>query len=242
VLFLQKSIYNSADGEFDASDMRYQMLFSFDNLYGIFSPDSEEDGAEHYSLQYVKAHDSVIPDDVLKDVLYLVRAGKITMSINDIVSIKINGTVSDFRFLGFRNKDPEKSSDNFAVTKGFLTEERMQYVVDLHNSNKILSVLDGKVYSVSDAGLQKKTFYCIDSEAFQSSDRALRIRSDYFLYTLKNMNIKEVNPYRKPFGTIKQALYYYTKSQKANANAILLFNRQELEMVKDYCELHSLVL
>jgi hypothetical protein len=219
------------------------MLFSFENMYGIFRPQTENNNkpkkSEYYELKYVRSHDSVVPDDVLKDILYLVRSGEITMLINDIVSIKINGTISDYRYLGYRSKNPEQSFNNFAVTKGFLTDEKKYYILNLHKSNKVLSVLDGKVYSVNDSRLSTRTFFCIDREVFQSPDRAAQITSDYFLYTLQNFNIKEVNPYRKPFGTVKHALYYYFKNQKSNADAILLLNRHELEMVKDYCELHA---
>lgn len=239
-------IYDPQEEKFNISDLRYQMLFSFDNMYGIFRPQTEKDTnpeeSGHYELKYVRKHDSVVPDDILKDLLYLVRAGEITMLINDIVSIKINGAITDYLFLGFRSKNPEQSFNNFAVTKGFLTDEKTNYILNLHKSNKILSVLDGKVYSVDDSRLKKKTFFCIDNEVFQSQDRAAQITSDYFLYTLKNFNIREVNPYKKPFGTIGHALYYYFKNQKSNANAMLLFNRHELEMIKDYCDLHAFTL
>ena len=170
----------------------------------------------------------------------MIRAGEFFLNINDVICIKINGAFSSFRYLGMKYQDIEYASKNFIEVQKFLVDELQRYILTLHQENRVLSVLDGRTYSIDDFDGKTNILYCIDNETFRSSERA--ITSDYFLYVLKNSDIKVSNPYPRPFISIKHALYYFYKYRNKNTNAILLFNRYELEMVKDHSELKSLVI
>jgi len=64
--------------------------------------------------------------------------------------------------------------------------------------------------------------------------------SDYSIYMLKDLRIKQMKPYPQPFKMMKNVLYYLNKSSKSNDALILLINRTELEFVKDYYQLKQL--
>ena len=67
--------------KFNMSYERYMMFFGYKNQFGIFHP---EDGASdfsnscQYNLIYVSDYNSDTPSDVLKDISFLIRAGKLT--------------------------------------------------------------------------------------------------------------------------------------------------------------------
>lgn len=237
-----KTMFDSNKKSFDVENERYQMLFSFDNVYGIFrsANGANEYNSQNYELIRFLYHTSLAPDDVLKDIIYMIRAGEFFLNINDVICIKINGAFSSFRYLGMKYQDIEYASKNFIEVQKFLVDELQRYILTLHQENRVLSVLDGRTYSIDDFDGKTNILYCIDNETFRSSERA--ITSDYFLYVLKNSDIKVSNPYPRPFISIKHALYYFYKYRNKNTNAILLFNRYELEMVKDHSELKSLVI
>lgn len=218
------------------------MLFSFDNVYGIFRGMSgtDKNNSRNYELIRYLEHTSLAPDDVLKDIIYMIRAGEISLEINDVICIKINGAFASFRYSGMKYQNIEFASRNFLVVQKFLIDELQWYISRLHRENRVLSVLDGRTFSVNEIDARKQTLYCIDNETFRSAERA--ITSDYFLYVLKNSVIKESNPYPRPFISIKHALYYFFKYRSKNADALLLYNRHELEMIKDHSELKNLVM
>ena len=238
------SIFKEDKVEFDVSNERYQILFGFENVYGIFrSFDSKTaDTSEEYNLIFFQSHNSLVPDDVLKDLIYLTRSGEVNIAVNDIVSIKINGSFASYRFSGMKNHDPEQSGKNFVEISGFLNKEKSQYIDRIHEDNAVLSVLDGKIHSIKSIDLNSQVFYCIDNEVFGQASRAASIMSDYSLYALNNLAIKVINPYTRPFVSIQHALYYYSKYQKKNASSVLLLNRKELEMVKDYHQLKQMAI
>lgn len=228
----------------DYLSQRYQMLFSFENLYGIFRNNSikrENICSKDYELIYLQPHENMTQEDVLKDLIYLNRSGKVDIHINDIVCIKINGAVSSFRFSGIKNHNPECTKRNFAEIKNFLEAEKSEFVSTIHDENKILSVLDGKVYSIDKIDPAEHTFYCIHDEIFKKNSRSANITAIYSLYFLKNMEIAPSNQFQQPFVTIQHALYFFYKYKKRNPKSILLLNRAELEMIKDYYQLRQLV-
>lgn len=49
------------------------------------------------------------------------------------------------------------------------------------------------------------------------------------------------NFYGKPFYMMKNALYYFMKERQGRKTAILLLNREELEMVADYNLLERMI-
>lgn len=229
---------------FEFSNRRYEMLFSFENLYGIFRTNEvqkEHICSKNYELVYLKAHENMTQDDVLKDLIFLNRSGEVEMQINDIVCIKINGEISCFRFSGIKNHNPECTKNNFAEIKGFLDEEKKEFISSLHRENKILSVLDGKIYEIENIDPEKHTFYCIHNEIFKKSSRSANITAIYSLYYLKDMVIAQANPFSQPFVTIQHALYFFYKNKKRNPKSMLLLSRAELEMIRDYYQLRQFV-
>ena len=82
---------------FNITEERYKLLFGYENQYGIFHPKSDiQDylNSHMYNLVYVSKYNSDTPSDVLKDISFLIRAGKFILHINDIISIKMNGFTS----------------------------------------------------------------------------------------------------------------------------------------------------
>ncbi|MCI8781784.1 MAG: hypothetical protein HFH70_14170 [Lachnospiraceae bacterium] len=140
---------------------RYRMLFSFGNVYGIFRANNQMKFAKssmEIELVFLNPHDCVIPNDLLLDVLYLYRSGKLDLQRNDVVSIRINGHVSNFCFNGVKVKSIDSVSMNFHEMKGFIDQERTVLLNDIHRSNKVLSVLDGYIYSIENIDINE---YCI---------------------------------------------------------------------------------
>lgn len=234
------------NGNFDVTNKRYQMLFLFDSAYCVLRSiehnkelDKELDSSIGYNIIYYKTHECFTPDDVLKDIILLIRAGNIDLVVNDVVAIKIDGALICYRFCGIRNRDPEMVCANFAEITDFFEKEKMKFTTNLHQQKKVLSVLDGRTYGLEEIYLRRQSVYCIEKEVYSNMDR---IRSDYSLYTLEDMTIKEINPYTKPFVMLRNALYHFYKRRKANPAAMLLLDRYELEMVKDFCQLQQLVM
>lgn len=229
---------------YELSNRRYKLIFSFENLYGIFRTNEvqkEHIRSKDYELVYLKTHENMTQDDVLKDLIFLNRSGEVDMQINDIVCIKINGEISCFRFSGIKNHNPECTKNNFAEIKNFLEEEKKEFVSKLHSENKILSVLDGQVYEIGEIDPAEHTFFCIHNEIFKKSSRSANITAIYSLYSLKNMVIAQANQFSQPFVTIQHALYFFNKYKKRNPKSMLLLNRAELEMIKDFYQLRQLV-
>lgn len=234
------------EGFFDENNERYKMLFSFENAYGIFRrlEEGEEARDESFNYQLIdyNTHQCIIIEDVLKDIIFMMRSGYTEISINDVICIKINGAVVSYRFCGMKNYNPEYFSKNFIELPGFLDEEINFYVSELRKEKKLLNVLDGKVYLLDEINLKKYVICCIDKEVFQSSNSSAGVFSDYSIYTLKDLRIKPLKPYSQPFKMMKNVLYYLNKSKKNNDALILLMNRSELEFVKDYYQLKQLVI
>lgn len=222
---------------------RYQMFFSFENVYGIFRSNNKMKFAKssiECELIFLNPHDCVLPNDLLLDVLYLYRSGKLALQRNDVVSIRINGHVSNFCFNGRKVKSIDSVSMNFYEIKDFIDQERTAILNDIHSNNKVLSVLDGYIYSIESMNINKYCLYAIDSEVFRKEGSGF-IMSDYSLYKLDGDEIKTDNLYCKPFQMIKNALYYFNRDIKEKRKTLLLLNRYELEMIMDYYQLQKMI-
>lgn len=222
---------------------RYRMLFSFENVYGIFRAKSKMDFAKssmECELVFLDYHDCVIPSDLLLDILYFNRSGKLNLQRNDVVSVRINGCVSNFCFNGNKVTGFESALMNFYEVKGFINQERTVFLNDIHRSNKVMGVLDGYLYSIENMDINRYCFYAIDSEVFRKEGNGF-IRSDYSLYKMDENGIKADNLYCRPFQMIKNALYYFSRDAKGKRKALLLLNRYELEMIMDYYQLQKMI-
>lgn len=222
---------------------RYRMLFSVDSIYGVFRNKKETGiatASSDYRLAYVKSHDCLTPYDVLKDILFLYHSAAIKIYRNDIICIRINGYVWSYRFLGIKDSNIERFIRNFVEMKNFMAKEKECFINMIHNKNKVLSVLDDCLYDIKDIAHTYNSFYAIEHEHFVEGRNGY-IFSDCFLYMLDGNTIISKNFYGKPFYMMKNALYYFMKERQGRKPAILLLNREELEMVADYNLLERMI-
>jgi len=243
VLFLeQEKIMDLPCKNIDMEPSRYRMLFSLDNIYGIFrcrkgagisaaSPDC--------GLVSVKSHDCLTPYDVLKDILFLHRSAGIGIAGNDVICIRINGYVWSYRFLGIKDRQIENFMGNFVELKNFMAAEREAFINAAHDTNRVLSVLEGCLYDVRDIVHKCSSLYAIENEHFIEGRNGF-IFSDCFLYMFNGTAVRAKNLCGRPFSMVKNALYYFMKEKQKDASAILLLNREELEMAADYSMLEQM--
>ena len=228
---------------------RYRFVFGFDNLVTVFhpydymkiTPDSRD-----YKVAFSFEHTCSSIEDVLMDLKVYVRTGNGRVVLNDVVGIKINGSVYCFRYLGMKNECLSLLDEYHEITN-FIETEKNNLIREIHGQNKVISVLHGELIPVEKIKVEENLFYAIDGEMFKPAGDYGRgfTTTDYSLYCLENMEIIKVNPYHKPFFNISIALYYFlhSKSSKKNqkCSPVLLLNRQELEIVRDYYQLNRLI-
>lgn len=244
MLFLSENdTTNLFISKYNVSQNRYEMLFSYDNSYGIFrAKEFVRDlcSSQYYDLIEYSRHDSNSTEEVLSDILYSHKCGISQLRINDVVCIKINGLICCFRFCGISKK--RNMYKTFLDIPGFLESEKTHYIKNIHKENLVLSVLDGNLFRIDELDIKRINAYCIENETFVPSSRAGIVESNYSLYALRGTDIRNINPYRRPFVLMSNALYMYYKNRKRNLNSLLLFDKYELEMLKDYWQLHDLKL
>lgn len=222
---------------------RYRLLFTFENIYGILRCGNENRvsmTSTDYGLLFIQPHNCPTPYDVLKDILFLYRSAGIKICRNDVICIHINGCVWNYRFLGLKDGKVENFMENFMEVKKFLDGEKNCFIEAIHGDNKVLSVLDGRIYNIQDVFHKYYCLYAIENEHF-FEERNGHIFSDCSLYLFDGKTVRQKNFYGKPFCTMKNALYYFCKERKKKGDAILLLNREELEMIADYNLLDMLV-
>ena len=230
--------------KFHISEARYAMLFSYENIYGIFRPREfikDTNDSKYYDLESFIVYENDSPDDVLKDIIYMVYARKIKLLFNDVICIKLNGFVISYRFCGSMNHHKLDES-RFIVIPDFLKKERETFISVLHKENMVLSILEGLLYNIASFDLKKYKVYCIDQESYGPADYSGNVITNYTLYTLKGNIIQNMNPTTRPFVMVSNALYFFYKSRKKDKRAVLLFDKKELELLRDHVELANMEL
>lgn len=225
--------------EFNISKDRYKIFFSYENQYGVFRPQRNVHSylnSCEYDLKYASEYSSDSPEDALKDISFLVRAGKLDLKVNDVISVKMNGFSSSYRFYGTLKEN------EFVLVPDFLRKERDFYIDHIHSLNMVLSILDAKLIPIDMLDLEKNEIYCIDKETFSPSDRSGSVVSNYSLWTLKNNMIFNMNPCERPFVMISNALYFFQKKRKCEKNALLLLGKNEFELIRDFHALKNIEL
>ena len=223
-------------------DERYRMLFLFENIYGIYRAYSNSNitgESIDYNLYGVYEHDSVAPVDVLKDVAYLIKSGEVHLQPNDVICIKINGGIVSYEYKGNKIFDIETVKKSFSEVPKFLEVEKKRFVSQLHGDNKVLGVLEDREYRLNELEIKNQKIFCIEREVYKNRNRQ-SLMTEYSLYLLQGGIIKNINPYSKPFSMIKNALYYYKK--KSRGNSLLVLDRHELEMIKDFYQLQQVII
>lgn len=230
--------------KFHISEARYVMLFSFENIYGIFRPKEfirDTNDSSYYNLESFTIYDNDSPDDVLKDIVYMVHARKLKLRFNDVICIKLNGFVISYRFCGSMNNQKLDTS-RFSIILDFLKKERESYISALHKENMVLSILEGLLYSIASFDLKKYKVYCIEQESYGPANYSGNVITNYSLYALKGTTIQNMNPTTRPFVMMNNALYFFYKSRKKNKKSLLLYDKRELELLRDHMELSNLEL
>ena len=229
---------------FRIPEARYVMLFSYENVYGIFRAEKfidELDDSSGYDLKSFTIYENDSPDDVLKDILYLVRAGKLQLFFNDVICIKLNGFVISYRFCGSRD-NRELDSSRFVKISDFLKKEKETYISCIHKENMVLSVLEGQLYHISSFDVNEYNIYCIEQETYGPADRSGNVMTNYSLYALRGNVIQNITPHTQPLVMMNNALYCFYKNRKKDKSSLLLFNKRELELLRDYIELRNMEL
>ncbi len=237
------------DGEVEKINMddeRYRFIFGFDNLVTVFRPYDYmkiTNNSRDYSIAYSFEHTCSSIDDVLMDLEMYVRTGNEKLTLNDVVGIKINGSIYCFRYLGMK-KTRLSLLDGYCEVRDFTCAEKNSLIREIHRENKVMNVLHGELIPIEKIEIEKNVLYAIDGEMFKPAENRGKgfTTTDYSLYCLEDLEINIVNPYPKPFFNISVALYYFLHNKRdRKRKPILLLNRQELEMIKDYYQLNSLI-
>ena len=111
-----------------------------------------------------------------------------------------------------------------------------------HKMNMVLNVPDARLIPINELNLEKDKIYCIEKETYLPSDSSGSIISDYSILTLKNNIIMNINPSGKPFVMIANALYYFMRRKKHENEALLLLNKHEFELIRDFHDLSNVKL
>lgn len=242
--FLEKEMKYNFMEKFNITEARYRMLFSFDNIYGILHPHRffpNAGDSRDYDLVWCDLCESSSPADVLNDIVFLIHAGKLSMKPYDVVCVKLNGFEICYRFCG-SGKQRNLCVRDFCKIEGFFQVEKEAYIECMRSEGLLLSVLKGELYQLETFDLQKHRVYCIDKEVYSNKKQNRSIATSYSVYTLAGKNVVNVSPYGCPFVMISNALYYFYKSRRKDKTALLLYEKKDLELLKDYYELKHMEL
>ena len=215
-------------------------MFSYENIYALLHPKefvADVNSSLYYDLVSYDVHNENFAEDVLLDVILAVRAGRLNLSINDMICVRSNGKLFCFRYVN-PALNASLCRECFAEVEHFFDKEISDYVNELHEKGYVLNVLDGRILSVSDTAFEHKRAFCIEEERFEHGKNF--INNTFSVYGLFGLSIKNMDPSGHPFISLNNALYFLRRNKKARP--FLLLNRNELEMIKDKCELNSIEL
>ena len=237
---------NQIDENIGISKRRYQIMFSLHNSFGVMrkKEDCQLNNSLGYECIYYSDHDCVYPREVLIDILFRLRSGDCNiLMFGDIVSVSVNGVLHSYQFLGVKSWNPENIEQTFvSLGTDFFKEEKKAIISKLHKKGMVLDLLDGAAISIKDEGiLRSYEFYGIEKEVYHIKSKSFKIDtiSEYSIYKLKNNKIVKANPGGTSFYDLRNALFYFLKKYHKEHFSVLLFNRKELEMVKDYYDLRA---
>ena len=89
---------------------------------------------------------------------------------------------------------------------------------------------------------EKNKIYCIDKETYSLSSRSGSVISNYSLLMLNNNVITNVNPSGRPFVMIANALYCFMRKMEKEKETLLLLDRHEFELIRDFNDLNNVEL
>lgn len=226
---------------------RHDFLFGLNNMAVLFRcPDGESMAdSRSGSVAFRFAHECSSTKDFLSYLLAIHETGQIFIQHGDVVGVKINGSIFNFRFNRHGRGCWFDVWEFFTEDKSFETMEKAEYVDRLHKKNMVLDVLNGKEVGIDSIRTSDTAVCAIDQETyFPGGDRSSHVITDYFVYELKGAQIKIINPRQLPFPDIRSALMFfkYNKALNRSRKQILLFNREELYLLRDYNYLMTMAL
>ena len=222
---------------FGISKNRYKVLFSLESTYSVFR--KERKGFEiskNYECIRIYNHDCDCPADVLVDILFQLRSGDfIDLALDDLIIICIGGSLFPYTFCGMSRSGQDDVNRVFVpFDASFFLSEKTELIGYLHEHNMLLDMLSETIFSVS--SLPKKCdFFGIQKETYRKGSPS--IISEYSIYKLHKRRIIEINPNGNPFYDLKNTFLYFLN--KYRSDCVLLYNRRELEMIKDYMDICS---
>ena len=221
--------------------VRRKFLYGFDNMAVIFTPENctevSADSRDYFLLCSCK-HECHSPEDFILDFKASFKAGLVSINFNDVIGVKINGTVICYRYF----------CGKYFEINGFTDKEKKAYFRNLHQKNKVLSILDGQEFAFDEINFKKCVQYAIEGESYrmQLKTRKEFVTTDYSLYVLSGDKITKINPYEKPFYEIDSAISYFHDKERENRKkgkkAMLLFDCKELNLLKDYKQINEMTL
>ena len=226
-------------------DTRFDFMFGLRNVYAIFRCNKQRVlscNSVDYEITHLAFHECGNVKDILKDCLFYSNSGLLDLKFSDVVGIRINSYVTFYRFWGLRYKNMEDVDKNFEEVSKFDFRERNMYLRKVHRNGYVIDILERKLISLSDLNPDKTMYYAIDAEPHKSSKvkNHVFIVSDFSLYCIKNSEIKNVTP-QNPFLEIRNALYYFLRLKTmASERTVLVFNKRELTMIRDYYVLNRI--
>lgn len=162
------SKYITVMDKYHITSERYELLFLYENIYGIFRPREfirDYRKSKYYDLIKTSHFDGDSLEDILKDLAFFVRAGRIELKVNDVVAIKINGFLTCYRYCGLpcnlQGEQPE-----FVKVDNFLVDEKERYISDIHKEKYALNVLDAVLIPLDKLNLKQNRVYCIYAELY----------------------------------------------------------------------------
>lgn len=148
---------------------RYHFIFGFDNMIAIFVPCNTmhiTQNSEDYRLAYTFEHTCSSIEDALMDLRVFVSTGNGKLRLNNVVGIKINGSIYCFRYLGNR-KENLSVMENYQEITRFTDKEKKSLIDSIHRENKVMDVLSGETIKIENVVISDNTFYAIDGENFK---------------------------------------------------------------------------
>lgn len=226
---------------------KYDIFFSLKNLLCVFRVKSQKytlsDNSRDYYVESVREHYGLSSEDTLKDLFFLMRSASLSLRINDVVVIKTNGSIMAYRFGGIKSKNPSLWTKNFKYVRNFIEREKTEFINELHCQNKVLDVINGKILDINSLDFRNYIYYGLNCEVFRlKSESYGTVQSEYHLYCLDEKTmITKINLGRKKAYYTLHNVFNFISNSDTNKTRILLLNRFELEMIKNYYDLEKLV-
>lgn len=236
-------------------EVRDDFLFSLNNSAVVFRTDAEHvksEDSRDYRIVYGWRNGYPSPMDFLSYLIVLHETYQIELSQGDVIGVKSNGKIVCYRLYSLKEKDLRDIWSYFSekTVSGFTDKEKTAKIREIHSKNHVFDIIECREIDLGSLNLKRTDIYALDGESFypMNGDKSHLIITDYslFKYEHEKMQVKKINPYSRPFLSFQAAFTYIVILLKEKANkkrkALLLLNRDELYLVRDYYQLAAYVI